>query len=75
MGISTHAGLRFEFFKHFFIQPNVSAGFMYQSRARTRREDIGAYATHHFGYLEANLTFGCLFYIKPVNGCDKCPQW
>ena len=75
VGISTHAGLRFEFFKHFFIQPNVSAGFMYQSRARTRREDIGAYATHHFGYLEANLTFGCLFYIKPVNGCDKCPQW
>jgi len=75
VGISTHAGLRFEFFRHFFLQPNISAGFMYQSRARTRREDIGAYATHHFGYVEANFTFGGLFYIKPVNGCDKCPQW
>ena len=75
VGISTHAGLRFEFFKHFFIQPNVRAGFMYQSKVRTRREDIGAYATHHFGYVEANVSIGGLFYIRPVNGCDKCPQW
>ena len=75
VAISTHAGLRFEFFEHFFIQPNISAGFMYQSRARTRLDDIGAYATHHFGYLEANITFGGIFYIRPVNGCDQCPQW
>ena len=75
MGLSLHADMRLEFFRHFYIQPGISSGFMLQNNVKTRPEDFNSIASHQFGYLEAHVLFGLLFYLKPINACDACPQW
>lgn len=74
-GISLHVGPRFEFFRHFFIQPNLGGGFMHQVKVRTRPNDPSSYARHAYGYFEFDTVFGFLLYIRPKNGCDSCPTW
>lgn len=75
IGISMHSGLRFEFFKHFFIQPNFSLGYLRQIQVKTRPTEYSALASQHLGYMEGNITLGALFYIRPTNSCDSCPVW
>ena len=75
MGLSLHADMRLEFFRHFYIQPGISSGFMLQNNVKTRPEDFNSIASQQFGYLEAHVLFGLLFYLKPINACDACPQW
>ena len=75
LGISGHAGMRFEFFKHVFLQTNVATGFMRQMSVRTRSTDYGAFARQSLGYIEGNVVLGALFYIRPTNSCDSCPVW
>jgi len=75
LGASLHSGLRFEFFKHIFLQTNLNSGFLYQTRVKTRPNDYGAFAKQHFGYIETNIVLGALFYIRPTNSCDSCPVW
>ena len=75
MAISLHADARLEFFRHFYIQPGIGSGFMLQNNVRTRPEDYNSVASQNFGYLEAHVVFGWLFYLKPINACDACPQW
>jgi len=74
-GISAHAGARFEFWKHFFIQGNLAGGFINQMRVDTRPDDYNSYAKQKFGYSALELVAGGLFYFKPKKGCDSCPQW
>jgi len=73
--ISAHAGLRFEFFKHFFIQPSLSAGFMHQTKVRTRALDPNSYARQKYGYYMFDTSFGFFLYIRPTNDCNSCPNW
>tara|TARA_B100001287_G_scaffold276768_1_gene289316 strand:+ start:7076 stop:7957 length:882 start_codon:yes stop_codon:yes gene_type:complete len=75
MALSLHADMRLEFFRHFYIQPGISSGFMLQNNVKTRPEDFNSIASQQFAYLEAHVLFGWLFYLKPVNACDACPQW
>ena len=75
LGISTHIDLRFEFFKHFYIQPGASAGYMLQNNVRTRSTDYNAVASHRFAFLEYHVVAGWLFYLRPENTCDACPHW
>ena len=75
MAVSLHADLRFEFFRHFYIQPGVGSGLMLQNNVRTRPQDYNAIARQNFGYLEAHVLVGWLFYLKPINACDACPHW
>ncbi len=74
-GLSAHAGARFEFYKHFFLQFNAAAGFMYQVHVDTRPNDYDSYAKQKFGYSASELVVGALFYFRPKNGCDSCPHW
>ena len=73
--LSVHLGARFEFFRHFFIQPNFGTGFMHQVKVRTRPNDPSSFARHAYGYLEFDTVLGFLLYIRPKNGCNSCPQW
>jgi len=75
MALSLHADLRLEFFRHFYIQPGIGSGFMLQNNVKTRPEDFNSVASQQFGYMEAHILFGLLFYLKPINACDACPQW
>jgi hypothetical protein len=73
--LSAHAGARFEFFKHFFIQTDLSGGFMHQVQVRTRANEANAYARHKYGYFMFDTVLGFLLYIRPTNDCNSCPVW
>lgn len=73
--LSLHGGLRFEFFKHVFIQTNASGGFMHQTHVRTRFNEPNAYASQKFGYFQLDANLGFLLYIRPTNDCNSCPVW
>lgn len=73
--LSAHAALRFEFFKHVFIQTNLSGGFMHQTHVRTRHNEPNAYVKQKYGYYMFDTALGFLFYIRPTNDCNSCPNW
>jgi hypothetical protein len=75
MGISAHAGARFEFWKHFFVQMNGAAGFLNQINVDTRPNDYTSNANQKLGFSAVEIVAGGLFYFKPKKGCDSCPQW
>ncbi len=74
-GISAHAGMRAEFFRHFFLQTDLGAGFMHQLHVRTSTVDANAYARHKYLFASANLNLGILLYVRPTNDCNSCPHW
>lgn len=74
-GASAHLGARFEFFKHVFLQANLSGGMMHQVRVKTRPNDPSAYARQFYGYGEMDIVLGFLLYIRPTNNCNSCPHW
>lgn len=74
-GLSAHLGLRFEFFRHVFLQAGYSAGFMHQVKVKTRPNDITASARQAFGFMEMDAVIGALFYIRSKNNCNSCPHW
>lgn len=74
-GISGHASVRFEFFKHLFLQTEASGGFMHQLHVRTRHDDLEAYAKQKYGYAMGNVTIGFFLYVRPTNSCNSCPHW
>lgn len=75
VGTALHAGPRFEFFRHVFIQPTVTAGFIRQGRVKTRPNNASSYAQQSIGYGEFNTVVGFFAYIRPTNGCNSCPTW
>jgi len=74
-GLSGHLGLRFEFFRHLFIQSNLGAGFHHQVKVNNRPNDPSAYTRHAYGYCDANVVIGFLVYLRGKNACDSCPTW
>ena len=74
-GLSFHTGLRFEFFRHFYLQPQGSLGFINQRKVKTTPGLATNYATQKFIYAEMNITAGLLFYLRTKNGCNSCPHW
>jgi hypothetical protein len=75
IGVSAHIGLRFEFFKHFFLQLNNSLGFIYQRHVKIRGNDPYAYARQSLGYYQADVVLGGILYLRSKKGCDSCPNW
>lgn len=75
VGIALHVSPRFEFFRHVFIQPQLSAGLMKQMKVHTRPNDPSAYAKHSYAYTELSGVVGFFVYLRPKNGCDSCPVW
>ncbi len=74
-GLSLHGSIRFEFFKHFFLQTGMSGGFHHQVKVRNRPDDPTAYTRHTYGYAAWETVGGFLFYLKPKKKCDSCPEW
>lgn len=74
-GISGHLGLRFEFFKHVYLQGNYGGGFMHQVHVKNRPNDASAYTKQKFGYMDFSVVLGGMFYIRAKNSCNSCPNW
>lgn len=75
VGASAHLGIRFEFFRHFFLQANNSVGFLYQHRVKTRGNDPYAYARQTLGYFQSDIVLGGIFYLRAKDNCNTCPNW
>ncbi|MCR9172417.1 MAG: hypothetical protein NXI10_08005, partial [bacterium] len=75
IGTAIHVSPRFEFFRHVFVQPTLSAGFIRQGKVKTRPNNASSYAQQSLGYGEFNTVVGFFAYIRPTNGCDSCPVW
>ncbi len=74
-GVAAQSSLRFEFFKHLYLQTSLNSGFIHQLKVRTRPNDASSYARQALGYIEYNVLLGGIFYIKPKGKCDDCPNW
>lgn len=74
-GIGINGSVRLEFFKHFFVSMESGAGLIGLGHVRTRPNDRNQYARQSFAFSSYFLTVGALFYLRPINGCDSCPQW
>jgi hypothetical protein len=72
--ISAHTGLRFIFFKNFFLQSNFAGGLIHQVKVSTRPNG-GSSASQFMAYGSVEGLFGILVYLKPTNDCNSCPKW
>lgn len=59
-GISINAGLNFTFFKHYFIQTDLKAGYINMGDIRTTNNSSDS-ASQHFFYLQRIISFGAKF--------------
>ena len=75
VGTALHFSPRFEFFRHVFIQPTVSAGLIRQGKVRTRPNNASSFVQQSLGYAEFNTVVGFFLYIRSKNACDSCPTW
>jgi hypothetical protein len=73
-GVNANAGLRFEFFKYFYVQPNLSASFLDQISVRTHQNATKNTASHLFGAFNSSISAGVIIYLKSKKDCD-CPVW
>jgi len=75
-GITGLVGIRLEFFKHFFINTEVSGGFMHQVKVLNRPNTKDYYTSHYFGEAMFQIDLGGIVYIhSKKNSCDTCPKW
>ena len=75
-GLSVSSGLRFEFFKHVFLQANVNGGFHHLVKVKSRPDPSKQYyIKQKYGFIEGNVVLGLMFYIRSKNACDSCPVW
>lgn len=61
LGISARLGLRVEFFKYFFIQPELKVGHISMPNIRTTASEADK-ATQKFNFFQANAVFGVQFF-------------
>ncbi len=74
-GLGVNGSVRLEFFKHFFMQMESGVGFIHLPHVRTRPDDKNQFARQKFVFSSYFAAVGALFYLRPKNGCDSCPQW
>lgn len=73
--IAAHAGVRFEFFRQFFVQGTYNGGYLKQLQVRTSDGDPNATAKSGFAYSTLDLSLGVFIYVRPTNDCNSCPHW
>lgn len=73
--LTANAGLRFEFFRHIFILPQLSGGSMNQRAVRTDAANDRAIASQKYWYGQRSISIGFFHYFKPSNTCSDCPVW
>jgi hypothetical protein len=73
-GVNANGGLRFEFFKYFYVQPNLSASFLDQISVRTHQNATQNTVSHFFGAFNSSISAGIIIYLKSKKDCD-CPVW
>lgn len=74
-GLAASGGIRLEFFKHVFLQSNLTGGFNHLVKVKTRPNDASAFARQFYGYSMWDFSLGFLLYIRPTNSCNTCPTW
>jgi hypothetical protein len=74
IGVHVNAGLRFEFFKYFFIQPNLSGGMLFQNQLKMDVSEAKNVASHRVGFGQTSVVCGTVLYLGKKKNCD-CPHF
>lgn len=74
IGVHANAGLRFEFFKYFFIQPNLSGGLLFQNQLKMDVSEVKNVASHRIGFGQTSILCGTILYLNKKKNCD-CPHF
>lgn len=72
---SATVGMRFEFFRHLFVQTSGTGGYMQQFRVATRNSEPNAMIKQKFAYATFETSIGFFLYVRPTNSCNSCPHW
>ncbi|MDX1650858.1 MAG: hypothetical protein R3277_00075 [Brumimicrobium sp.] len=74
IGLSAHAGLRFDFFQHLFLHTMISGGVLNQRNVLLSSDESES-SKHVIGYISPEIGVGFILFARPTNGCGTCPQW
>lgn len=74
VGAHANAGLRFEFFKYFFIQPNLSGGLLFQKSLKMDVSEANKVANHNLIFGQTSILCGTILYLNKKKNCD-CPHF
>jgi hypothetical protein len=73
--LSAQAGIRIHCFNYFFIQSDLTGGFMNQLSVRNRTNESNAFMKQKLGYLNYHLGIGVIFPVQSGSKCNTCPKW
>ena len=73
-GLRAHAGLRIEFFRHFYLLTDVAGAGLFQKNMRLDVSDQSQRATQNVWAGQVNLSIGTVFYLGKKSNCD-CPHF
>lgn len=73
-GLLANAGMRCEFFKYFYLQPNLSASLLNQVGVYTHQNAAKNKVSHVVGAFNTSVSVGLIIYLKSKKDCD-CPVW
>lgn len=75
-GLAAFASARLEFFRHIYVQGQLTGGSINQAKVRTATvNDPETWAKQRFWYGQRSITVGFFYYFKPGNSCNDCPVW
>ncbi|MCE3295700.1 MAG: hypothetical protein K0R65_1414 [Crocinitomicaceae bacterium] len=74
-GLAAFASARLEFFRHIYLQGQLTGGSINQFKVQTAANNPDSWAKHRFWYGQRSITLGFFYYFKPGNGCNDCPVW
>jgi hypothetical protein len=73
-GLNLNVGLRFEFFRHFYLMPLLNGGYLLQRNLRIDISDATQHVRHNVGFGQVSINIGAVFFLGKKENCD-CPHF
>ena len=73
-GLNLNVGLRFEFFRHFYLMPVLNGGYLLQRNLRIDISDATQHVRHNVGFGQVSINIGAVFFLGKKENCD-CPHF
>lgn len=74
LGVNVNVGLRFEFFRHFYMMPLLNGGYLFQRNLRIDISDATQHVRHNVGFGQVSINIGTVFFLGKKENCD-CPHF
>ena len=74
LGVNVNVGLRFEFFRHFYMMTLLNGGYLFQRNLRIDISDATQHVRHNVGFGQVSINIGTVFFLGKKENCD-CPHF